>query len=160
MAPVRVGVHEVNTRGVGIPVKHNELDNILIEGERIECFPVGNGYCAVAELDRGGGVHRVHTHRVREFGDVVDAISVNVAGVGDEVLLHPVTLCWQCLHTLRERGRARFPLLHQDRNFHLSSAFHQNVLHIKNEIIIRSGRDLDRNSTDGHFYGCRVIAAA
>ena len=48
-------------------------------------FLIGNGHGAVAERDGGGGVHRVHTRRVGEFGDVVDAITIDVGRGGDEV---------------------------------------------------------------------------
>ena len=79
---------------------------MLAERDCLKCFLIGNGHGAVAEFNGGGGIHRVLAHRVGQFGDVVNAISVDVRRVGDEVLLYPVALLGQCRHVLGQRGRA------------------------------------------------------
>ena len=98
MSFVLLGVDEVDARQVGIPVEHNELgvQGFAAEtsGERLECFQVENGHGAVAEIDCGGRIHRVHAPQAVQLGDVVDAIAVDVRRGGDEVLLHQIAFFW------------------------------------------------------------------
>ena len=121
MGLVHLGVYEVDTRTVCVHPEQNKLEVILAEGERLECFPIGYGHGTIAEFNGGGGVHRVPAHRVGQFGDVVDAIAVDIGRVGHEELLHPVALRRQCRHVLGQRGRTRLTQLHQDRELYLSA---------------------------------------
>ena len=91
MPRMRVGVREVDSWTVGVQPDPQELE-ISMEGNGVGGCLIWYGYDTVVEVDGGGGVDRVHAHRVREFGDVVDAVAVDVGRVGDEVLLHPVAV--------------------------------------------------------------------
>ena len=150
------GVHEVETRAVGVHAEQNELEVVLAEGDRLECFQIGNGQCAGGEFHGRGRVHRVHAHRV-EFGEVVDAVAVDVGRVGDEVLLHPVALGGQGLDVLGERGRARFAPLDQDRCLY-RRAIHF-VPDVEHEVLVGRGRDHDGHRRHFHFHRRRGVAA-
>ena len=152
------GVHEVGTRSVGVHVEQYELEVCPVVGERLECVLIGNGQGAVAEFDGGGGVQRVLAPQVLEFGEVVDAIAVDVGRIGNLILLHPVALRGQRRHVLGQRGRARFTQLHQDRQFHLRAV--HIVPHIEREVVRRRGRDHDGHRRHRHLHGHRVIAAS
>ena len=158
MGRVRVCVHEVNTRGVGVYVEQNELAVPTGDEKRPDCVLVGNGHGAVGECDGGGRIHRIQAHRIAEFGDVVDAVAVAVGRVGDQILLHPVTLYGQCRHVLGQRGRARFTQLHRDRQFHLRAV--HIVPHVEHEVVVGRGRDHDGNSLHRHLHRHRVIATS
>ena len=119
----------------------------------------GNGNGAVVEIDGGGGIHRVHAHRVRELGDVVDAVAIDIGGVGDEVLLHPVALLGQRLHVLGQRGRGGFAPLHQHRNLDAGVRV-QLVPDIKHEVVRSRGRDHDGNCRNRYRRRRRVVAAS
>ena len=164
MCRIRLDVCEVHARSVGVCVcvcvQQDDLDEYLVlplEGERLECCLIRNGHGAVAERDGGGGVHWV-TRRVVEFGDVVNAIAVDVGWLGDEVSLRPVALGGQRRHVLGQRGRARRSLLYQHRDLDFRAV--HIVLHIQHEVVVGRGRDHDRHGGDRHRRRCRGETAA
>ena len=160
MRRVVLGVHEVDSRPVGgVHAEQNEFHVLVTVGELVECVLIGNGHGALAERDGGGGVHRVHVPQVFEFGDVVDAIAVHVGRVGDEVLLHPVTLLGQRLHVLGECSRAGFTSLYQYRNIHRRVCVHL-MTHVKHEVVRGRGLDHDRHGLNVHSRRRRVVAAS
>ena len=89
MGPDPLGVLEVDKRPVGVHVEQNELDVRcapgIIKRERLDCFPIGKDNGGGAELDRGGGVHRVNGSQGIECSDVVGTIAVD----GGRTLLVP-----------------------------------------------------------------------
>ena len=144
-------VQEVDTGRIGVHVDQKELEVRLVPNvmaESTQGLVVGNGDGTVAESDGGGGVHRIHDHRVRELGEVVDAVAVDIGRVGDEILLHSIVVSRQRLHVLGQRGRARSASLDQDRDLHPCAV--QIVLHIEDEVVRRGGRDHDGHRRDRH----------
>ena len=95
-------VHEIDRRPVGIHVVEVELDELQIAEmvvnhhlptlvrEVLEGRAIGNGGSAVNEVDRPGGVDRVHGSHVRQLINVMGAVAVNISRVVDGVFLHPV----------------------------------------------------------------------
>ena len=87
-----LGVHEIDAHVVGSHADNVELDKLQVlemavignisalVGKRLECLTVWNGNSAIMKGDRPSGVQRVHPHRVPQFGDVVDAVVVDVGG--------------------------------------------------------------------------------
>ena len=143
--PVRVTVQEIGTRCAGIHPEQNELDvlevvrgTLLLVGERSECGLVGDGHDAFAEVDAGGRVYRVHGHGIFEFGYIIDAVTVDVGGVRDEVLLHPVAFPGKRSDVLAEQGRSRVAQRHGDRHLKFMVRLVPDVEH---EVLV--GRGLD-----------------
>ena len=157
MERMRVGVDEIDAWSVGIQIEHNELDGIG-NRERAESSTIRNGNGTIAGRNGGSGVHRVHTLRVIEFGDVVDAVAINVRRIGHKILLHPVAVSGQRLHIFRQRCRARLPQFHQNRNPHVYPI--HVVLHVQHEIVIIRGRDDCGNCRYRHLHSRRVVVAA
>ena len=158
MIRVVLGVHEVDSRPVGgVHAEHNEFYVLVTVGELVVCVPIGNGHGAHAQCDSGGGVHRVHAHRIAQLSDVVDTVAVS--RVRDQILLHPVARGGQRLHVFGQRGRARFASLYQYRNIHRRVCVYL-MTHVKHEVV--GGRGFDYDGHGRHLYHRRrrVIAAA
>ena len=102
-------LHELDAIELGL--MRNALERQLLK----RCMGFyGDG--AVADVDLLGRVDRVVCPEVIQLRDVVDAIAVDVSGIGDLVLLHPILVCGQGLQIVRQRGRAVFAPRHRHRD--------------------------------------------
>ena len=159
VCPVCLGIHEINNWAVGVHEEQVELDVLqasemcinhdtpALVGKRLEGLTVGNRHHAVNELDSRRGVQRVHPGRITEFGDVVDAVAVEVARFGDEKLIDPVAVCWESRELLGQRRRAGLTQSHRHRDLHRSLAV-QLVHHIEHVVLLNRGLDHYRNRPD------------
>ena len=150
MYSVGLGVHEIDAHVVGGHADNVELDKLQVletgvignvsalVGKRLKCFTVWNGHRAITKRDRPRGVQRVHPHRVPQFGDVVDAVVIDVGRVGDEKLFHPVMLLGERGQLLGQRCCAVFAQGHRDRKLSFGV---QGGPHVEHEIFLGGGLD-------------------
>jgi hypothetical protein len=89
------GVHEVHARPIGVHVEQVELHEfevgevgvdhhlLALIRQGFERGLVGDHHGAVVERDAARRIQRVHRRRRVELGDVVDAVTVRIAGLSD-----------------------------------------------------------------------------
>ena len=160
LKPLRV--LEEHTGPVGADVGNDKLQvseaAVANIGKSLVCLVIGNDREAVGESLIVGGIHRVHARRAGELGDVADAVTVDVGGIGDAVLLHPVALHGQRRHVLGERRCAVLAMDHLDRVPDRLPV--QIVACVEDEIVSRRGLDHDRHGPHSDLRGCGWVVRA
>ena len=157
---VRCAVHEVHDRSIGMHVEQYELDRLeavrrafLFVGERVEGSAIGEDDRAVRGIGARRGVDGVEAERAAEFGDVVDAVAVDIGWIGDAVLLDAIALGCERGDVFEERRCAVEAERHSHRRFQ-HCAVAGGLRGVEHEVVADGGFDGDGHGV--HFYRNRL----
>ena len=166
VVPVMSGsIQEVHRRVIGIEVSDPELNDINVftfkpdkrvgGPQRFKVLMGCNGDRPVTGIHLRCPIGRIVSAQIIKFGDVINAITINIGRLRHLVLLNPILVRGQRRQIVRERGEAGLPPCYRHRNLIGSRLAPPRQRHIKNEVVVGCGSDDYGNGSDGDRCGGR-----
>ena len=138
-------VYKMHRRIVRIEISDPELDYVdvftfelykRVGGlQRFEVLMGGDGNRPVLDIHLRCPIGRVVSAQIIEFGEVVNAITVNIGRLPHLILLNPILIRSQRRQIIRKCGRTRLPPRNRHRNLVGSGPAPPCQRHIQNEIV-------------------------